>query len=121
MTAVNAHQKLAHATPMFDSLTGAKQRDKCIEVSQEPIGRRSNSNVATYLGVWDRIRKQFAATAQAKKAGFSAGFLLGTSPLMLQVPANNARVPVKTTCGLAGLLFPTRATNVTGNTIWMIF
>lgn len=58
---------------MFDSLTGAKQRDKCIEVSQEPIGRRSNSNVATYLGVWDRIRKQFAATAQAKKAGFSAG------------------------------------------------
>lgn len=61
------------ATPVYSSLTGIEYLDKCVEVSQAPIGRRSNSNVVSYLGVWDRIRNRFAKTTQAREAGFSAG------------------------------------------------
>ncbi len=64
---------LAHATTVYSQLIGAEKLDKCIEVSQAPIGRRANSNVVTYLGIWDRIRKRFAATSNAKKANLTAG------------------------------------------------
>jgi len=63
----------SQAVAVYDELTGVEHLDKCIEVSQAPIGRRSNSNVASYLGVWDRIRTRFANTGQAVQAGFKAG------------------------------------------------
>lgn len=64
---------LSRSTPVFGQLIGVEQLDHCIEVSQEPIGRRANSNVVTYLGVWDRIRKCFANTQRAIDAGLTAG------------------------------------------------
>ena len=64
---------IVQATPVFGALTGAEKLDKCIEVSQAPIGRRSNSNVVSYPGIWDRIRRQYANTPQAQEAGLSAG------------------------------------------------
>ena len=68
-----AEINLAQATPVYRSVTGAEHLDRCVEVSQAPIGRRSNSTVVSYLGIWDRIRSLFAGTDQAVKAGYSAG------------------------------------------------
>ena len=36
-------------------------------VSQEPIGRSSRSTIATYLGIFDEIRKTFAVTEESKR------------------------------------------------------
>ena len=69
----NAEISLTKATPVFTSLHGIEHLDKCIEISQAPIGRRSNSNVVSYLGVWDRIRSRFANTDHAIQSGFTAG------------------------------------------------
>ncbi len=40
-------------------------------VSQAPIGRSSRSNIVTYLGVYEAIRKILASTEQAKKRGLT--------------------------------------------------
>jgi excinuclease ABC subunit A len=52
------------------SLRGTRQIDKVIEIDQTPIGRTPRSNPATYSGVFDEIRKVFAATRDAKQRGY---------------------------------------------------
>ncbi len=52
------------------SLRGTRQIDKVIEIDQSPIGRTPRSNPATYTGVFDEIRKVFAATRDAKQRGY---------------------------------------------------
>jgi excinuclease ABC subunit A len=52
------------------SLRGTRQLDKVIEIDQSPIGRTPRSNPATYTGVFDEIRKVFAATRDAKQRGY---------------------------------------------------
>ena len=42
-------------------------------VDQKPIGRTPRSNLATYTGLFDPVRKLFAATPAAKKRRFDAG------------------------------------------------
>ena len=54
-------------------VTGIDQVDKVIEIDQSPIGRTPRSNPATYTGVFDEIRKLFAATTEAKIRGYQAG------------------------------------------------
>jgi excinuclease ABC subunit A len=54
-------------------LTGAEHIDKSIHVDQSPIGRTPRSNPATYTGVFDRIRKLFAETPEAKVRGYQQG------------------------------------------------
>ncbi len=51
-------------------LRGTRQLDKVIEIDQAPIGRTPRSNPATYTGVFDEIRKVFAATRDAKQRGY---------------------------------------------------
>jgi excinuclease ABC subunit A len=55
------------------SLSGAQKIDKVIEIDQSPIGRTPRSNPATYTGVFDEIRKTFAATREAKLRGYEMG------------------------------------------------
>jgi excinuclease ABC subunit A len=55
------------------SLRGVSQIDKVIQIDQSPIGRTPRSNPATYIGVFDEIRKIFAGTREAKQFGFGAG------------------------------------------------
>lgn len=47
--------------------------EQVILMSQEPIGRSSRSNIATYLGIYTEIRKLFASTPLAKAQGFGPG------------------------------------------------
>ncbi|WP_409320476.1 excinuclease ABC subunit A [Pseudomonas putida] len=46
---------------------------RLVQVDQKPIGRTPRSNLATYTGLFDHVRKLFAATEQAKAKGFDAG------------------------------------------------
>lgn len=47
--------------------------DKVTMIDQDPIGRTPRSNIATYTGVADHIRKLFAQTNGAKMRGYKAG------------------------------------------------
>ena len=52
---------------------GIELVDKLVQVDQSPIGRTPRSNPATYTGVWDHMRKLFAATTEAKVRGYLPG------------------------------------------------
>ncbi|WP_433263184.1 excinuclease ABC subunit UvrA [Actinosynnema sp. CS-041913] len=54
-------------------IRGLDQVDKLVQVDQSPIGRTPRSNPATYTGVFDHIRKLFAATTEAKVRGYQPG------------------------------------------------
>ena len=55
------------------SIEGLEHLDKVIDIDQSPIGRTPRSNPATYTGVFDRIRKLFALTNEAKVRGYQPG------------------------------------------------
>lgn len=55
------------------SVDGIEHLDKVIDMDQSPIGRTPRSNAATYTGVFDNIRKLFAATSEAKVRGYQPG------------------------------------------------
>ena len=54
----------------YTSIEGIEHIDKVIEINQAPIGRTPRSNPATYIGVFDAIRKLFASTPEAKVRGY---------------------------------------------------
>ncbi|MFC7907314.1 ATP-binding cassette domain-containing protein [Streptomyces nigra] len=46
---------------------------RLVSVDQRPIGRTPRSNLATYTGLFDVVRKVFAATDEARARGYGAG------------------------------------------------
>ena len=46
---------------------------RLIRVDQRPIGRTPRSNLATYTGLFDHVRKLFAATKEARARRYDAG------------------------------------------------
>jgi len=46
---------------------------RLVSVDQKPIGRTPRSNLATYTGLFDVVRKVFAATDEARQRGYGAG------------------------------------------------
>ena len=55
-----------------ESIVGWDSIDRVLEVDQTPIGKTPRSCPATYIGVWDAIRKLFAQTLEARARGYSA-------------------------------------------------
>ncbi|MET1154327.1 excinuclease ABC subunit UvrA [Arthrobacter sp.] len=57
----------------LESVSGLDQLDRLVKVDQKPIGRTPRSNLATYTGLFDAVRREFAATDEARARGFDAG------------------------------------------------
>jgi excinuclease ABC subunit A len=55
------------------TLSGGESIKRLISIDQKPIGRTPRSNLATYTGFFDEVRKLFAATPAAKARRYGAG------------------------------------------------
>lgn len=65
----------ADAPGAFNRLDGCLSRIKAVEfIDQNPIGRSSRSNPATYLKAYDEIRRLFSDQQAAKQMGFGPGY-----------------------------------------------
>ena len=63
-------------TPQVSSgqvTAGLASIKRLVQVDQKPIGRTPRSNLATYTGLFDNVRKLYAATPEAQAAGYDAG------------------------------------------------
>ncbi|MDO5745527.1 MAG: excinuclease ABC subunit UvrA [Micrococcaceae bacterium] len=58
---------------VIGAVRGAQGIDRVVAMDQKPIGRTPRSNLATYTGLFDAVRKAFAETALAKERGYGAG------------------------------------------------
>ncbi|HEX2532406.1 MAG TPA: excinuclease ABC subunit UvrA, partial [Chitinophagaceae bacterium] len=64
----------AEAAPGEGRITaGQESIRRLVRVDQRPIGRTPRSNLATYTGLFDPVRKLFAATKTAKARKYDAG------------------------------------------------
>ncbi|MCX4530684.1 excinuclease ABC subunit UvrA [Streptomyces sp. NBC_00841] len=66
---------LPAAQPMAGcaSAQGLEAVDRLVQVDQKPIGRTPRSNLATYTGLFDVVRKLFTETGAARERGYRAG------------------------------------------------
>ena len=55
-----------------DDFSGWESVDRLMQVDQTPIGKTPRSCPASYIGIWDTIRKLFADTVDARLRGYSA-------------------------------------------------
>ena len=71
-----AAQRLGYVTERpggHDDIAGLQQIDKIIEIDQTPIGRTPRSNPATYIGLFDLIRKLFSQVPESRTRGYKPG------------------------------------------------
>ncbi|MEV1025955.1 excinuclease ABC subunit UvrA [Streptomyces sp. NPDC050264] len=54
-------------------VSGLETFDRLVRVDQRPIGRTPRSNLATYTGMFDAVRKLYAGTDEATARGYTAG------------------------------------------------
>jgi excinuclease ABC subunit A len=69
--AINNKRKKSHAWQGATAITGWQGIDRILEVDQTPIGKTPRSCPATYIGIWDAIRKLFAGTVDARLRGYT--------------------------------------------------
>jgi excinuclease ABC subunit A len=53
--------------------SGLEGISRMVRVDQKPIGRTPRSNLATYTGLFDHIRRLFASTQEARERSYDAG------------------------------------------------
>ena len=61
------------ATTQGEIASGMEKIGRMVQVDQKPIGRTPRSNMATCTGLFDHVRRLFAATKAAKARKFDAG------------------------------------------------
>jgi excinuclease ABC subunit A len=57
----------------YKEIIGLEHVDKVIDIDQSPIGRTPRSNPATYIGVFNDIRKIYSELPEAKIRGYKPG------------------------------------------------
>ncbi|MBN2794725.1 MAG: excinuclease ABC subunit UvrA [Clostridia bacterium] len=57
---------------VHEGILGTEHINDIINIDQSPIGKSSRSNPATYIGLFDNIRKLFAETDEAVTRGYNA-------------------------------------------------
>lgn len=60
------------ASGTVPSIKGIEAINRLVSVDQKPIGRTPRSNVATYTGLFDQIRKLFASTDESRRCKYTA-------------------------------------------------
>ncbi|MFI5806209.1 ATP-binding cassette domain-containing protein [Streptomyces sp. NPDC051561] len=70
VTGVSGSGKSTLAASVSEELPGVQ---RLVTVDQKPIGRTPRSNLATYTGLFDVVRKLFTQTPQARARGYKAG------------------------------------------------
>ncbi|MGW1913461.1 ATP-binding cassette domain-containing protein [Streptomyces sp. NPDC002076] len=70
VTGVSGSGKSTLIGELTDELQGV---DRLVRVDQKPIGRTPRSNLATYTGLFDVVRKVFAGTEEARARGYVVG------------------------------------------------
>ncbi len=72
----DAAEELERSTPERTGgriVEGADRIRRLVQVDQRPIGRTPRSNLATYTGLFDHVRKLFAATKAARARKYGPG------------------------------------------------
>ena len=64
-------KKDSDVLPGCKDIRGIEHVDRILEVDQTPIGKTPRSCPATYLGVWDEVRKLFAGIPEARMRGYT--------------------------------------------------
>ncbi len=57
----------------FKRMAGFEKFGRVLEIDHNPIGRTPRSTPATYIGVWDEIRKFFALLPESRARGYGPG------------------------------------------------
>ncbi|GAA2489415.1 excinuclease ABC subunit UvrA [Streptomyces longisporus] len=70
ITGVSGSGKSTLIGEITEDLSGV---ERLVSVDQKPIGRTPRSNLATYTGLFDVVRKVFAATEEAQARGYGVG------------------------------------------------
>lgn len=64
---------LDHDASVGVAVEGVGEINRLVSVDQRPIGRTPRSTLATYTGLFDAVRQEFAATSKARRRGWTAG------------------------------------------------
>ena len=70
---IDENEEIDRVETIAEKLEGIEAISGYAEISQAPIGRNLNSNPATYIGIWDKIRKLFAEQPIAAEKHFTTG------------------------------------------------
>ncbi|MGI4856058.1 MAG: excinuclease ABC subunit A [Janthinobacterium lividum] len=71
-TRTDGAESAGNGTSSGRIVAGIEHLTRLVRVDQKPIGRTPRSNLATYTGLFDQVRKLFAATPDARRRRYDA-------------------------------------------------